>query len=173
MSPPLQLCGRRFGRLLVVEREGSTARGMAKWRCRCDCGSEAVVIGVNLRTGNTTSCGCIHREGVSCRSRTHGAKVKGRSQRTYRSWQAMKDRCLNPRHPRYAEWGGRGIMICPEWIGSYERFLADMGERPEGTTLDRLDSDGHYTAENCRWATPKEQCETRRPRRWKVRPSSS
>lgn len=86
------------------------------------------------------------------------------STRTYKSWDAMKQRCLNPKQKSFPSYGGRGISICPRWM-SFESFLADMGERPSGTTIDRIDVNGNYEPSNCRWATPSQQNSNQRKRR--------
>lgn len=156
MSRTIDLTGQTFGRLTVIRRSEKARSSGALWDCSCVCGGAACVDSRKLRTGHSTSCGCHRREVLS--NLRHG---QSKSSPTYRSWKEMRSRCNNPKAQNFKWYGGRGIRVCPEW-GSYEAFLADMGERPAGKTLDRIDSDGNYEKQNCRWATAKEQAETNR-----------
>lgn len=160
------LTGQRFGRLLVIEFS-HTHNTKTMWRCRCDCATVIAVTGNNLVRGKQISCGCYRRDNTSLHATTHG--MVGTPE--YESWQHAKSRCFNEQNKDFNEYGGRGITMSDDWANSFEMFFADMGSRPTPShSLDRIDNDGHYCKENCRWATILEQNSNRRPRRWKVRP---
>jgi len=142
------LLGQRFGALIVIS-ESPPVRKKTFWLCRCDCGNEKPMRADGLTSGRYKSCGC---DGGRFKS-THGMY----NTPEYRSWVAMKTRCTNPNGDDFHLYGGRGISVCERWLNSFENFYADMGSRPEGTTLDRKDPDGNYEPGNCRWATLAEQ----------------
>ena len=156
------LTNKRFGRLIAQECIGKNKRNYAVWLCVCDCGKKLFVASNYLKNGDTKSCGCLNRDSARQRMTTHS--MSGAP--AYSSWHRMKQRCLNIKDRRYKDYGGRGIIICEQWL-KFEKFFEDMGERPYGLTLDRIDNGGNYEPSNCRWATNKEQANNRRKRRIK------
>lgn len=172
MARALELTGSKFYRLTVLSRAENRGIGRgskARWNCLCDCGNSRTVEASNLITGHTKSCGChkseVNSEAATKRNTVHGHNKAGKPSPTFNSWNSMKLRCIYPNHVSYKDYGGRGITICDRWAFSFVNFLADMGERPEGMTLDRKDVDGNYDPENCKWATKKEQEANKRFRR--------
>ena len=149
----VDMVGLRFGRLVGLAYSHRGPCGHAHWHFSCDCGVRVTVDGSKVRSGNTTSCGCRHREISAARLTVHGHRANKRHGLTYRAWQAMKDSCSNPASPKFDAVGARGIAVCPAWLSDYERFLCDMGERPAGTALERVDAAGDFAPGNCAWAT--------------------
>ncbi len=150
--------GTRYGRLLVKEFDRSE-NSRRFWLCVCDCGKTKSIDGGSLKRGFTTSCGCFRSEASRARVLTHG--MTGTAE--FRIWTGMKDRTTNPKCEHYQIYGGRGVLVCPEWFDSFDKFFADMGPRPSARhSIDRVDPNKAYCKENCRWATGKEQCRNKR-----------
>lgn len=160
------MIGKIFGRLVVIA-EGPLQKPYKRmWHCKCSCGNVVVVRGEGLRSGNTKSCGCWHRDAIIARTTTHGHARRGANRsRTYKIWQHILRRCLTKSTPAYKTYGGRGITVCRRWL-SFHNFLDDMGECKPAYSIDRIDGTKGYSKENCRWATRTQQAINRRTTRF-------
>lgn len=174
MPRAVDLSGRRFGRLMALRlaagRREPNGKAVRCWLCRCDCGAELSVTAAHLTRRWTRSCGCLNTETRSRliieRTLRHGASQGERPTPEYITWSSMNGRCTNPNNHKYPRYGGRGIKVCERWR-VFENFLADMGAKPSRAhSIERIDNDGHYEPDNCRWATLTEQARNKSNTRW-------
>lgn len=158
------MLGERFGTWTVTGSAQTFSCGSIGVMCRCECGTSRPVRASLLRRGLSRNCGCLRRPSMAARARRHGHTAHGMVSPEHATWNSMLERCRNPKLRAYAAYGGRGITVCDRWL-SFENFLADMGPRPEGKTIDRVNVDGNYEESNCRWATLAEQARNKRTNR--------
>ena len=158
------ITGQKFGRLTAIKYLHNTEANKAVWLCKCDCGNFVEVVGSNLRSGMTNSCGCYKKD-------MHPIEHGMSNTRIHKTWQNMKTRCYNKNYIQYKDYGGRGVKVCDEWRNSFKAFYAwAMSHGYEDTlTIDRIDNNGNYTPYNCRWVTTKQQNRnTRKTRKYAI-----
>ena len=155
----IDLAGKQFGRLKVIER-AETVNKRTKWLCECDCGNEIIAEAYNLKSGHTQSCGCLQSEAASCANKTHGMTRT----RLYRIWNCMHNRCYRKSYHAFKHYGGRGIVVCDEWLHDFQAFYdwAIANGYKDDLSIDRIDPNKNYSPDNCRWATMAEQNKNKR-----------
>ncbi len=161
IDPIDEMIGKRFGRLVVSSRAGSTAHGKKLWLCICDCGNQSHVTTGHLNSKTTVSCGCWKKEMAASIKFSHGQAKAGNETREYQLWKHMTGRCFNKNDKAFKHYGGRGITVCDRWL-AFENFYADMGKVHDGFSIERLDVNGNYEPSNCKWIPKNRQATNRR-----------
>jgi len=155
------LTGQKFSRLTAIKFVGKDSCNNARWLFKCDCGNEIECRGSEVSRGATKSCGCLVSENTRAANLTHGMS----RQKVYKTWIAMKARCFNEDDVNFPLYGGRGITVCKEWL-DFETFYKDMGDIPDGYSIERLDTNLGYSKDNCKWASATEQQRNKRNSKW-------
>lgn len=159
MGKIIDLTGKVFNQLTILSYEGLNSSRLATWKCKCSCGNIKVVIGLSLRYGDIKSCGCFKAKRIGDFNRTHG---EGKTPE-YIAWQLMKRRCNNPNDIGFKYYGRLGIKVCDRWLNSFQNFLSDLGRKPTAKhSVDRINPNGNYEPDNCRWASAMEQANNKR-----------
>ena len=163
MKPPVNKTGQKFGKLTALEwvRVTSGTRPRGAWKCKCECGVIVTVLTESLSSGHCRSCGCLKIIETIQRQTKHGYSRQSNKRPTYITWAGMIGRCYRPGNASYPSYGKKGVFVCDKWL-NFHGFLEDMGDRPEGLTLDRINPWGNYEKSNCRWATRQQQVQNTR-----------
>lgn len=161
------LTGKKFGILTVIKQLDRNKHGHINWLCLCSCGVSKIITGESLKSGGTVSCGCYIKKLLKNLNTKHGDSRRGSVTVEYTTWVQMIARCYNSKNKRYVNYNNRGVTVCEEWKNSFSNFLKDMGRRPsKDHSLDRIDNDGNYCKENCRWATEEIQQKNKTNNHW-------